>query len=83
MLRELDPRQGRCLERLFLLAAAAMLLLPLIGHLVGGSAAQSDNRALAAIPEFPATVDINTTASAFDWTQTPLPPLYKIRHRPS
>lgn len=44
-------------EGLFLVAAGAMLLLPMLGHLLGRQEAQSDNRALAAAPALPASWD--------------------------
>lgn len=44
-------------ERAFLLAAAAMLLAPLLANILGGPAAQTDNRRLAAAPAFPRTAE--------------------------
>lgn len=40
-------------ERIFLLAAATMLLLPLFSNLLGSESVQSDNRRLAEPPAFP------------------------------
>lgn len=44
-------------ERVFLLAVAAMLLAPLLAHLLGGPAAQTDNRRLAPAPAVPRTAE--------------------------
>src|SRR5690348_6759707 len=43
-------------QRAFLSCMAAMLLAPMISHLVNPSAEQSDNRALAAKPTMPRTL---------------------------